>query len=75
MLSWTVERARVAALSRSRPVNDPDLLQARRNLKLARLADHVDEAMSSWPPISAEQRAELADRLTSPRAGLPGGAA
>lgn len=60
-MSWTSERARVASLTRSRPPNDPDLLNARRNLAAERLADHVARVVAEAPTLTAEQR----DRITA----------
>jgi hypothetical protein len=59
-MSWTTERARVASLSRSRQPDDPDLLNARRNLRAERLADHIAETVAAWPPLTAAQRDKLA---------------
>lgn len=55
MSSWTSERARVAALTRSRDADDPDLVEARRNLRAERLADHVKRVVDEAPPLTAEQ--------------------
>ncbi len=41
MSTWMHERAKVASLTRSRPADDPDLIEARRNLKAERLADYI----------------------------------
>ncbi|RNB46546.1 hypothetical protein EDM22_13810 [Agromyces tardus] len=62
-MSWTAERARVASLSRSRTHDDPDLVEARRNLKAERLADHVARVVAEAPPLSPEQRARIAALL------------
>jgi hypothetical protein len=53
------ERARVAALSRSRGADDPDLVAARRNLAAERLAHYIERTVSTAPPLSAEQRRRL----------------
>lgn len=55
MSNWKVERARVASLTRSRPVDDPALIAARQRLKAARLEDHVRETVTTWPPLTTEQ--------------------
>lgn len=60
MSTWTHERARIASLSRSRTPDDPDLLEARRNLRAERLADHIKRTVDAAPPLSAEQRDRLA---------------
>jgi len=62
-MSWTVERARVASLSRSRTPDDPDLLDARRNLRAERLADHIAKVVAEAPPLTQEQRDRLAALL------------
>ena len=50
------ERARIASLSRSRPSDDPELVDARRGLALAKIKRLVDEA----PPLSLEDLQEIA---------------
>jgi hypothetical protein len=56
------ERARIAALTRSRNADDPDLVAARRNLAADRLERHVRDAAAQLTPA---QR----DRLTVLLAG------
>ena len=63
-VSWTHERARVASLTRSRTADDPDLLDARRNLKAERLADYIRRTVDAAPPLSPAQRDKLALLLT-----------
>ena len=58
-MSWTSERARVASLCRSRKPNDPDLVAARGNLKVARLENHIKRAINSTPPSTQAQRDHL----------------
>lgn len=53
--SWTVHRARVASLTRSRPPSDPELIEARQDLRATRLADHVARVVAEAPPLSDEQ--------------------
>ncbi len=60
MSTWTHERARVASLTRSRTPDDPELADARRNLRAERLAEHIRKAVDSAPPLTAEQRDRLA---------------
>jgi hypothetical protein len=60
MPTWTSERARVAGLTRRRPPDHPDLVEARRDLIAARLAQRIEDAVAAWPPLTAEQRAQLA---------------
>jgi len=59
-MSWTQERARVASLSRSRTPDDPDLVNARRNLKAERLALYITRVVDAAPPLTAAQRDRLA---------------
>ncbi len=63
MASWTHERARIAALTRSRTSDDPDLEDARRNLRAARLEDHIRATVDAAPPLSDSQRRQLASLL------------
>lgn len=58
-MSWTTDRARIAALSRSRTPDDPDLIQARRALGLARTVERVRQAIEDAPPLDAETAARL----------------
>lgn len=62
-MSWTHERARVASLSRSRAALDPELIEARRSLRAARLEDHVKKALEDAPPLTEEQRERIARLL------------
>jgi len=48
-------RARVAALSRDRSPDDPELEAARRDLRAARIEEHLAHAVQSWPPLTPEQ--------------------
>jgi hypothetical protein len=57
------ERARIGALSRSRPADDPELLDARRKLAEANISDYVERVLASAPPLSEEQRTRLAELL------------
>lgn len=68
-MSWTQDRARVAALSRSRKATDPELIDARRSLKASRLEDYVSRVVAEAPPLTAEQLDRVAVLLR------PGGGA
>ena len=57
---WRSPRGRVAALSRSRAADDPDLQDARRDLRAARLADYITRTVDSAPPLTSIQRDRLA---------------
>ncbi len=67
MPQWTHHRARVAALSRDRAVNDPDLLEARRDLRAARLEEYIARTVAAAPPLTDEQRSRLALFLRDPQ--------
>jgi hypothetical protein len=69
-VSFTSERARVASLTRSRTPDDPELVDARRNMRAERLADHIRRTVDAAPPLTAEQRDRLALLL---RGGAPPG--
>lgn len=56
-------RARVGALSRDRAVDDPELLEARRNLKALRLEEHIRRVVAEAPPLTDEQRDRIATLL------------
>lgn len=62
-MNWTHHRARVAALSRDRSPDDPELINARRDLRAERLADHIADVVNAAPPLTNEQRARLAALL------------
>lgn len=64
-MSWTHERARVATLSRSRTPDDPDLLEARRNLRAERMALYIEQKLAEAPPLTAEQQHRLAALLVT----------
>lgn len=49
------DRAVVAALTRSREPNDPELIEARRKLRESSLADVIRKAVSEAPPLQPEQ--------------------
>lgn len=58
--TWTPHRARVASLCRSRTPDDPDLLDARRDLRAARAEDYIEKLVAGAPPLTAAQRDRLA---------------
>jgi hypothetical protein len=57
------ERAKIAALSRDREPNDPELLTARRNLRAEQLAVHVAREVAKAPPLTDAQRDRIAALL------------
>jgi hypothetical protein len=60
-------RARIAALSRDRQSDDPELVGARRDLRATRLEDHVARVLAEAPPLSDEQRERIAVVLRAGR--------
>lgn len=54
-VSWKHERARVAALSRDRKPDDPELQEARQRLRALRLEEHVRKTVEAWPPLDQSQ--------------------
>lgn len=58
-------RGKIAALSRSRTPDDPELIEARRNLRAARLEDHVARVVAEAPPLTNAQRDRIAALLRS----------
>lgn len=60
--SWRSTRARLAAATRS-GYPEAETTRLRVQLKYERLADRVEEVISSTPPLTSEQRAHLADLL------------
>lgn len=61
--TWTHHRAKVAALSRDRAADDPDLIAARQNLKAARLEEYVRRVVAEAPPLPPEQAERIASLL------------
>lgn len=67
-MSWTHERARIASLTRAirageRPADDPELEDARRNLRAERLAEHVKKVVDGWPKLTDAQLNDVAALL------------
>ena len=67
MPQWTHHRARVAALSRDRAPDDPELVDARRSLAAARLEEYIERTVAAAPPLTAAQRARLRGLLAEDR--------
>lgn len=61
--SWTKERSRVALLSKTHSPDDPIVLEAKRDLRAARLAEYVEKIVAEAPPLTAEQRDRIAGLL------------
>ncbi len=60
------QRARVAALARRRPPDDPDLASARADLTEANLAAYIEGVASGMAPLTPEARTRLAIMLLTP---------
>jgi hypothetical protein len=56
-------RQRHNVLVRHRGADDPATVDAKRDLRAAHLEEHVREAVAGWPPLSDEQRSEIAALL------------
>jgi hypothetical protein len=67
--SWAHERARIGSLSRSRAADDPELIEARRNLRAIRLKEYVERAISEAPALTEEQIARVAAILSRATGG------
>jgi hypothetical protein len=61
---WHSERARVAALTRSRAADDPELIAARQAFKAGYLAEVVQRAVCTPPALTGEQISEIGAILT-----------
>lgn len=66
---WTHHRAKVAALSRDRSPDDPQLLAARRDLAAANVERYVARVVAEAPPLTPEQRDRIARLLRNSGAG------
>jgi hypothetical protein len=55
--------ARIAALSRDRAPDDPELVDARRSLTEAKLVDHVQRVRDGTPKLTDEQLDRIAGLL------------
>ena len=71
--SQRAERARIAALTRHHK-DDPEVIARRQAFKADRLAEHIRRVVDTAPPLTAEQRGQLAT-LLHPTADLPDEAA
>jgi len=69
------ERSRIAALSRSRSDDDPELNAARRDFLAAKAEAYIKKVLAEAPPLSDEQRNALAELLAPIRQTRAGGGA
>jgi hypothetical protein len=68
-LSWTADRAQVAALIKHHP-DDPSIAdEGRRRLKVAKARRLIRALTSESPVLTIEQRAGLAAQLLAPGGG------
>jgi hypothetical protein len=68
-LSWTVDRAQVAALVKHHP-DDPSIAdEGRRRLKVAKAQRLIRSLTSESPVLTLKQRAGLAAQLLAPEGG------
>lgn len=58
--SVAAARARANALKRYRPVDDPVVKAAERDLRVERLAEYIERVVDAAPPLTPEQRDRLA---------------
>ena len=58
-----VASTRLAALVRHRTPDDPDVVEATRDLRVAQLNEHVRRVVDGFPPLTPEQRSRLAALL------------
>jgi hypothetical protein len=63
-IDWRHERARIAALTRSRPPDDPELVACRRRLRTRRLTNYLRAEIASDLPLTPVERRELVAILT-----------
>ena len=57
------ERGRLAALSRSRSDDDPELLGTKQRLAAAKIEAYVERVVANAPPLTAEQCARVTELL------------
>ncbi len=69
-MSWRSERARLAVTIRDRPDDHQAIAKARRDLRAARLEEHVRQVVVDDPPLTAKQVSRIAAALRN-RGGEP----
>ncbi len=57
-------RARYAALTRSRPGDDPELVDARRLMQEERLVKAIEDALDKAPPMTTQVRQRIVGLLS-----------
>lgn len=68
-MGWTNDRARLAALTRHRNPDDPELSDARRDFAAEKLAETVRRVVDAAPPLTPLQRDTIAALLRPRPAG------
>lgn len=63
-------RNRLGGLRRYHPPDHPKVIEARRELDVCNLADHVAEVVAGWPPLTEEQLDHIAGLLRAGGGGL-----
>ncbi len=61
--TWQQLRGRVAGLSRDRSPDDPELVTARRDLAVARLAEQIGNVVAEHGPLPQTNRLTLLEAL------------
>jgi hypothetical protein len=61
-------RNRLGGLRRYHPEDHPAVVEARRELDVCNLADHVAAVVAAWPDLSEEQLDAIAGLLRAGRA-------
>lgn len=59
-MTVTQARARVARLHQSYAADDPKIVNAKRDLRAAKLADYITRTVEVAPALTVEQRERLA---------------
>lgn len=63
---WKTYRAKVAALTRSRPADDPELVEAQAQLRYLRAEEVIRKIVDAAPPLTREQRWKLSVLMKPP---------
>ena len=68
-----VRHARAVTASRTRWATpgtvDPELESARRRLRILKLADQIHDAVTAWPPLTDDEKADLVRLFGTGRRG------
>ena len=70
-MTITSARARHNSLRRYRASDDPEVVDARRALRDAKIEDHVRKLVADAPDLTAEQRSKLAVLLLASGTAQP----